>query len=412
MNKTRTKNNGFAMAVMAVMVVLVMAWVVIITPVPRAHADEWVTRQISDNTYIDAEPSLYNGTIAWVHHIPAGDWQQRHIYYWDGTSTTQITPYEKSTYEEPSLYNGKIAWRDGYVYYWDGTSTTQMPIPGGGQHSPSLYNGKIAYIVGGGVFDVHYWDGGTATNISNNTAGTWSGSPSLYNGTIAWQTWQDGGYGINYWDGGTTTQISVSGANPSLYNGTIAWADNGINYWDGGTTTQISVSGANPSLYNGTIAWAGNGINYWDGGTTTQISGSGTNPSLYNGDITWQGSDGNDDEIFYARLASAWIGDAIDSLGLAGYTEAEILDLADLFSGQTSGLVNSMDWTYLAGNLPGDTGGEVYDIGNSWEYDGKYYIKLGSGLEGTGVPELPAGAIPFIGAILCFGLRRLRRFHK
>ncbi|MCK4697109.1 MAG: hypothetical protein KAT53_02245, partial [Dehalococcoidia bacterium] len=73
-----------------------------------------------------------------------------------------------------------------------------------------------------------------------------------------------------------------------------------------------------------------------------------------------------------------------------------------------------MDWTYLAGNLPGDTGGEVYDIGDSWEYDGKYYIKLGSGLEGSGggVPEIPAGMMPLMGVAISVVIRRIRRFSK
>ncbi|MCK4851677.1 MAG: hypothetical protein KAS86_01060, partial [Candidatus Omnitrophica bacterium] len=184
--------------------------------------------------------------------------------------------------------------------------------------------------------------------------------------------------------------------------------------------TQITNNTANdvvPSLYNGEIAWNGNlegdaEIYYYNGTTTTQITNNtayDANPSLYNGGIAWMGDEDGDNEIYYARLASAWVGDAIDSLGLTGYSEAEILQLADLYSGQTSGEVEGLTWTYLAGDLPGDTGGEVYEVGDSWEYNGKYYIKLGSGLEGA--PELPAGVMPFLGALLSAAWAR-RRFLK
>ena len=83
-------------------------------------------------------------------------------------------------------------------------------------------------------------------------------------------------------------------------------------------------------------------------------------------------------------------------MALTDFTEQEIMDLADLYSGETSGSVHNMDWTYLSGHLPGDTDGEVYEIGDSWIYEGNYYIKLGSGLEGTNgtgaVPEVPASS--------------------
>ncbi|MCK4852328.1 MAG: hypothetical protein KAS86_04360, partial [Candidatus Omnitrophica bacterium] len=84
MNTERTKNKGFAMMVMAVMVVLILAWVVIIAPVPEAHADCWCTRQMTDNTASDSYPSLYNGGIAWQ-GVDGSDFD---IYYWDGATTT------------------------------------------------------------------------------------------------------------------------------------------------------------------------------------------------------------------------------------------------------------------------------------------------------------------------------------
>ena len=79
--------------------------------------------------------------------------------------------------------------------------------------------------------------------------------------------------------------------------------------------------------------------------------------------------------------------------------------MADLYDTHDSGLgIDGFSWSYLSEDLPGDTDGLVYEIGDAWELDGNYYIKLGSGLAGEplgggAVPELPAGAMPFIGAI-------------
>ena len=106
------------------------------------------------------------------------------------------------------------------------------------------------------------------------------------------------------------------------------------------------------------------------------------------------------------------------TFGDLGYTTAQIKQLTELYTTQESGQIGDVNWTYLSGNLPGDTDGLIYDIGDTWTYNGKYYIKLGSGLEGAplggsgSVPELPAGLIPLLGVILSFGLKRLKYFHK
>ena len=106
------------------------------------------------------------------------------------------------------------------------------------------------------------------------------------------------------------------------------------------------------------------------------------------------------------------------TFGDLGYTTNQVKQLTDLYASQESGQIGDIDWTYLSENLPGDTDGLIYDIGDTWTYNGKYYIKLGSGLEGAplggsgNVPELPAGLIPLLGVILSFGLKRLKYFHK
>ena len=103
------------------------------------------------------------------------------------------------------------------------------------------------------------------------------------------------------------------------------------------------------------------------------------------------------------------------------YTSEQQMDLIKLYADGKAGLspdsitIDGLDWTYLSGDLPGDFGGTTYNIGDSWEYGGSYYIKLGSGLWGAplgGVPELPPFAMQLIvvlfGGSFCLIKRRCR----
>ena len=100
------------------------------------------------------------------------------------------------------------------------------------------------------------------------------------------------------------------------------------------------------------------------------------------------------------------------------FTTEEISQLATLYVAEESGVIGGMNFTYYSGNLPGDTDGEVYAIGDSWVDGGKYYIKLGSGFEFEpvplgGVPELPPFAMQLmvimLGGAFGFIKRRVTR---
>ena len=244
---------------------------------------------------------------------------------------------------------------------------------------PSLDDGQIAFL--GSVrfvysWEINYWDGDSVTRV-NHSSGV-DQTPSLNNGQIAWSgyTGTAAGWEIFFWDGTSISNISAD-------------------------LSEVRLDNYNPSLYNGQIAWetnldGDNDIYYWNGTSITKVTdnlANDINPLLYGSDIVWQSDVDGDYDIYYARLASEWIQDALPEVDLMDFTESEILELADMYSDGSSGTVHGMDWEYLSGNLPGDTDGEVYEIGDSWIYEGNYYIKLGSGLEGTSgtgaVPEVP-----------------------
>ena len=108
-----------------------------------------------------------------------------------------------------------------------------------------------------------------------------------------------------------------------------------------------------------------------------------------------------------------------NTFGGLGYTTAQIDQLTQLYADGNPlaelDLGDDVTWTYEVDVLPEDTG---YEIGDSWTTaNGRYCVKLGSGLLGTplgvggSVPELPAGCVPFIGVVLgaAWAHRKTRR---
>ena len=126
-----------------------------------------------NNTAHTSRPLLYDGTIAWQ-SSGDGDFE---IYYWDGTTTHQIT-HNTAQEENPSLYDGTIAWEssvdgDSEIYYWDGKTTQKITeMEKAYQGNLSLYNVTIAWQ---GYFDrgsqIYYWDGEGLQNEGTQPAG-------------------------------------------------------------------------------------------------------------------------------------------------------------------------------------------------------------------------------------------------
>lgn len=89
------------------------------------------------------------------------------------------------------------------------------------------------------------------------------------------------------------------------------------------------------------------------------------------------------------------IASTINNVWNFDYSTEELNALTTLYSNGKAGLnpidilVGGTPWKYYGGLLPGDDGNRA--IGDSWIYEGQYYIKLGSGI-GTAIPE-PATAI-------------------
>ena len=300
---------------------LIISAIIIFLAIGQASGNAgFVIFRLTNNTTNDSDPSLYNGTIAWIGTGGSDD----DIFYWDGSTTVNVSDNAFCCDDSPSLFNRAIAWEgsdlsDSEIYYWNGINIINITDNNVSDRRPSHYNGTVAWEGwDGNDFEIYFWDGTTTINVSNNN--DYDDLPSLHNGSIFWRRWDGNDYEIFFWDGNTTTQITNNNTDeerPSNYNGTVAWvasdgSDFEIYYWNGTTTTQVTNNGTNddyPSLYNGTIAWQasdGNDIEiyYWDGtsiSAVTNNSSDDTNPSLYNGRIAFV----NNSEIYYAVPGSA-----------------------------------------------------------------------------------------------------------
>jgi hypothetical protein len=112
-----------------------------------------------------------------------------------------------------------------------------------------------------------------------------------------------------------------------------------------------------------------------------------------------------DDQITAAYRMGLVGGGAVNTLGF-NYTTNQIGQLTDLYAAANPNQSVTMDgitWHYVS-STPG-----THNIGDAYTDSGKYYIKLGSGLEGDPAPE-PATVVG-MGAGILLILRRTRK-HK
>jgi hypothetical protein len=72
--------------------------------------------------------------------------------------------------------------------------------------------------------EIYLWEGGTTTNISNNS--TSDGSPAISGSNVVWQGHDGNDYEIYLWEGGTTTQITSSSRtdmDPAISGSNVVW---------------------------------------------------------------------------------------------------------------------------------------------------------------------------------------------
>ena len=251
-------------------------------------------------------PRINNsGHVVWYGKGGTDGGSDREIFYYDGSTITQLTT---NSWEElyPEINNS------GHVV-WTGTGGTD----------------------GGSDFEIFYYDGSTVTQLTANSVH--ESYPQINDsGHAVWygEGGTDGGSDdeIFYYDGSTVTQLTtdeIDAGEPRINNnghvvlvaaGDIIFSKD-IFYYDGSTVTQLTTSDVNsdPEINNsGHVVWMGKGgtdggsdleIFYYDGSTVTQLTTNSVKDQLPeindNGDFVWSGDGGTDGgsdyEIFLAE---------------------------------------------------------------------------------------------------------------
>ncbi len=248
-----------------------------------------VEQQITNDSVWDVAPSLYNGTVAWVHdslHAPE-------IWYWDGRNKKQISNSNTTPNMEPSLYDGTIAWSgwdgDAEIFYWNGTTITQITTDNDGTSDghPSLNDGKIAWerkTANG--WEIFYWNGNSVKQITNNTVD--DRNPSLFNGAILWRHYDGHDWEIQYAEvdipkAPTVSTLAASAITLTTANINAAVNPNGQEttyYFEWGTTTSYNHESSHKNAGAGSSS-----VNVYDGltgltsGTTYHFRITASNPT-------------------------------------------------------------------------------------------------------------------------------------
>lgn len=283
--------------------------------------------QLTNNDYDEDHPQISGGNVVWEGDDGNG-WE---IFFWDGSTITQLTDNDYVDDRMPQISGGNVVWQsEDYIqsdiYFYDGSTITNIT-------NNSYYNGGPQVsgdnVVWGGWdgndWEVYFWDGSTITQVTDNSFEHRYADISGNN--ITWRGWDDNDWEIFFWDGSTITQLTNNTSKdilPSISGSNVIWQgsdanDTEIYFWDGSTVTQLTdndYSDSGLGISGDNVIWSGNDSNdwevfIWDGSTITQLTdndyddfGSG----ISGNNIVWSGNDGNDYEVFI------WDGSTITQL--------------------------------------------------------------------------------------------------
>ena len=273
---------------------------------------------------ISAEGILWEG---WVN-----GWNS---FYYDGTTTTQVT--NKYTNYDEKLSGNRVAWREGpknnpggelfEVYLYDGSTDTTLQLTNNDVgESPVDIDGQNVVWNGSGT--VYLYDGTSTTTIGQGI------SPYVSGNQVVWESYTGGiSDQINLYDGNTTTQIANDDSIwlQGFFDGNVIWTqwdgnDFELFRYDGNTTVQItdndfndrlnpdsspsSSSARSGSAVDGSgdrLVWSSyvNGnweIFYYDGTETIQVTDNNIDdldPKISGDRIVWNTSGATSDIFLY-----------------------------------------------------------------------------------------------------------------
>jgi beta propeller repeat protein len=263
----------------------------------------------------------------------------------------------------PQISGNSVVWwsydgNDSEIYFWDGSTTTQVTNNSTDDYAPQISGNNVVWHgYDGNDSEIYFWDGSTVTQVTNNSI--YDYAPQISGNNVVWWSYDGNDYEIYFWDGSTVTQVtnnSIDDTDPQISGNNVVWVGSNyyseIYFWDGSTVTQVTNNSTNiyhfPEISGNNVvyySWDGNDyyseIHFWDGSTITQVANDSTynwSPQISGNNVVWYGYDGNDYEIYF------WDGSTVTQI-----TNNSIDDYLSEISG------NNITWGDSDGNIYFDT---------------------------------------------------------
>lgn len=327
-------------------------------------------------------PQINNlGQVVWEGLNDTDYRSAKHIMFWDGDATTQLTEDYYVDLGDPIINdNGEIVWwgskytytefigdmeniwgDEGEIYLWDGNE--EIMITNNDEEEEGLDINDLGQVIWANRSGIQLWNGENITQIDESSTETgWLRINN--NGQVMWAA-DIGGHQnqLFFWDGSNVTQITNYTwgiSRPEINNnGHVVFEKSDgdgkeICYWDSNTVTQLT-NNSHHDLFpqindKGQVTWIGGGhegnIMFWDGNDTIQITNTNSDkrPKINNqGHVTWHGYFSN--EIYF------WDG-----------TDTTILTVGDL-SGRDP-QINENDYVVWDGGITSGSGVSMWTGGN------------------------------------------------
>lgn len=157
-----------------------------------ADLDAGEITQITDNTFDDTEPDVWDGTIVWTAHpVTSGE-----IFAWKDGSIRKISSSSVDN-TRPSVWNGHIVWQgmaadgDNFdIFYNDGSRSVKLTSNVWDDLNPVIRNGVIAWesCVDLGDPEIMALDLADKIPVQLSDSGFNDHSPVVCGESVAWQT--------------------------------------------------------------------------------------------------------------------------------------------------------------------------------------------------------------------------------
>ncbi|REK09445.1 MAG: hypothetical protein DWQ37_18585 [Planctomycetota bacterium] len=284
---------------------------------------EFVIERLTDNDTYDTNPRVDGDKIVWEGRGGTDGGTDEEIFYYDGTTVTQLT--ENSDLDrEAEVSDLGIVWERGNssareIIFYDG-SETPLTSNAVSDDNSSLSDERLSWEQGdGAAVEVWTWDGVNPPSNLSNLPAVIDLQPYAEGNNTVWVSGSVPNRQVRFFNGTSTSIIGTSTfsiEDPRSDGDHVVWEgfkQSGNNqreiYYYNGSTVQLvtndNVFDFDPQVEGNTVVWWSlnlgvSQVKMWRDGVTTQLS-AGTrnrNPQISNGNVVWYGFDGNDEEIF------------------------------------------------------------------------------------------------------------------